>query len=218
MTAPDIIRSLVDHFDSNRDQLVSPSYNEAQIRREFIDPFFNALGWDIDNRQGAAEAYKDVIHEDAIRIGSATKAPDYAFRIGGTRKFFVEAKKPAVNIREDAGPAFQLRRYAWSAKLPVSILTDFDELAVYDCRIKPNKADKSSTARIKYLTYKDYIPHWEEIHSIFSRDAVWKGSFDKYVVGTKGKKGSDEVDDAFLKEIESWRDVLAETSHFAIPS
>src|SRR3989304_7772548 len=83
------------------------------------------------------DAYKDVIHEDAIKIGGYTKAPDYCFRIGGTRKFFVEAKKPAVDIRQDASPAFQLRRYAWSAQLPLSILTDFEEFAVYDCRIKP---------------------------------------------------------------------------------
>jgi hypothetical protein len=81
MTAPDVIQSLVDLFDTNRDQLVLPSYNETQIRREFIDPFFNALGWDIDNKQGTAEAYKDVVHEDAIKIGSATKAPDYSFVI-----------------------------------------------------------------------------------------------------------------------------------------
>jgi hypothetical protein len=59
------------------------------------------LGWDINNRQGYAEAYKDVIYEDAIKIGKATKAPDYCFRIGGTRKFFVEAKKPAVNLMVD---------------------------------------------------------------------------------------------------------------------
>ena len=209
MEAPEIIHSLVDRFDSSRDQYTSPSYNETQIRREFIDPFFNALGWDIDNKQGHAEGYKDVVHEDAIKVGSATKAPDYSFRIGGTRKFFVEAKKPAVNIKEDIAPAFQLRRYAWSAKLPLSILTDFDELAVYDCRVKPIKTDKSSAARIQYLTYKDYIPHWEEIYSVFSRDAVWKGSFDKYAVEKKGKKGTEEVDDAFLKEIESWRDILA---------
>jgi len=71
------------------------SYNETQIRREFIDPLFKALGWDIDNQQGHAEAYKDVIHEDAIKVGGATKAPDYCFRIGGVRKFFVEAKKPS---------------------------------------------------------------------------------------------------------------------------
>jgi len=35
------------------------------------------------------------------------------------------------------------------------------------------------------------------------------GSFDKYAESAKGKKGTTEVDDAFLKEIESWRDQLA---------
>jgi len=68
-----------------------------------------------------------VIHEDAIKVGSATKAPDYAFRIGGTRKFFVEAKRPSVGIKDDPEPAYQLRRYAWSAKLSLSILSDFEE-------------------------------------------------------------------------------------------
>ena len=66
--------------------------------------------------------------------GAAESAPDYAFRIGETRKFFAEAKKPGVDLKTDAGPAYQLRRYAWSAKLPFSLLTDFEELAVYDCR------------------------------------------------------------------------------------
>jgi len=53
------------------------------------------------NRAGYAEAYKEVIHEDAIKIGQETKAPDYCFRIGGTRKFFLEAKKPSVYIKEE---------------------------------------------------------------------------------------------------------------------
>ena len=34
---------------------------------EFLDPFFKALGWDINNEQGYAEAYKDVVREDAIK-------------------------------------------------------------------------------------------------------------------------------------------------------
>lgn len=49
-------------------------------------------------------------------------------------------------------PAFQLRRYAWSAKLPLSILTNFEAFAVYDCRIKPDQADRASTARLMRLT------------------------------------------------------------------
>ena len=209
MSAPDIIKQLVERFENNREAYGSSKYNETQARREFIDPFFKALGWDVDNEQGWAEQYKDVIHEDSLEIEGETKAPDYAFRVGGVRKFFVEAKKPYINIQSDIHPAFQLRRYAWSAKLPLSILTDFEEFAVYDCRPKPDKRDKASTSRVMLYTYKDYLEKWDEIAAVFSRDAILKGSFDKFAEGTKGKKGTAEVDDAFLAEIERWRDLLA---------
>jgi hypothetical protein len=147
MAAPTEIRNLVERFEQHAESYRSGNYNEAQLRKEFVDPMFKALGWDMDNLSGYAEAYKDVIHEDAIKIGGATKAPDYCFRIGGTRKFFLEAKKPSVDIKSDAHPAFQLRRYAWSAKLPLSILTDFEEFAVYDCRVEPALNDKAGRTR-----------------------------------------------------------------------
>ena len=137
-----MISDLVERFDQQGEAYKSGQYNEAQLRKEFIDPMFKALGWDMENVSGYAEAYKDVIHEDAIKIGGATKAPDYCFRIGGTPKFYLEAKKPAVNIKEGGAPAFQLRRYAWTAKMPLSILTNFQELAVYDSRVKPAQSDR----------------------------------------------------------------------------
>ncbi|REK21897.1 MAG: restriction endonuclease subunit M, partial [Planctomycetota bacterium] len=209
MPAPPEVLELVARFRDHRDSYLDPKYNETQLRREFVDPLFVALGWDVDNRQGYAEAYKEVVHEASIKIGESTKAPDYSFGIGGLRKFFVETKKPSVNINKDTDPAYQLRRYAWSAKLPLSILTDFEELAVYDGRVRPEKKDKASTARTKYITYEEYDDRWEEIAEIFSRDAVLKGSFDKYAESTKKKRGTAEVDDAFLKEIEKWRHDLA---------
>ncbi|MBF0229440.1 MAG: Eco57I restriction-modification methylase domain-containing protein [Desulfamplus sp.] len=209
MTVPEKIKTLVETFHSNLESYKHGNYNETQVRREFIDPFFEELGWDITNKNGYSEAYKDVIHEDAIKIGGITKAPDYCFRIGGVRKFFLEAKKPAVNIKDDIHPAYQLRRYGWSAKLPLSILTDFEELAVYDCRIKPVKTDKASHSRIIYMKYTDYVERWNEIKNIFSREAILKGSFDKYAQSQKTKRGTTEVDTAFLQEIERWRDLLA---------
>jgi hypothetical protein len=209
MPAPPSILELVARFDTNRSAYHAPQYNETQLRREFLDPFFAALGWDVDNTQGYAEAYKDVVHEDTIKVGGATKAPDYSFRIGGVRKFFVEAKKPAINLKEDTRPAFQLRRYAWSAKLPLSILTDFEEFAVYDCRIPPQESDKAAIARTLFLGYQDYAARWDEIAAIFSREAILKGAFDRYAEDNKAKRGTAEVDAAFLKEIETWRDALA---------
>src|SRR6266704_2336340 len=210
MGVPAEIRELTERFERNFDAYRSPQYNETQLRREFLDPFFKALGWDIDNEQGYAEAYKDVIHEDAIKVGEATKAPDYCFRIGGARKFFLEAKKPAVDIKHDVSPAFQLRRYAWTTKLPLSILSDFEEFAVYDCRVKPDQKDSAAVARILYIPCTEYAQRWDEIAGIFSRDAVLKGAFDKFAESTKAKRGTADVDDEFLKTIEGWRKDLAE--------
>jgi type I restriction-modification system DNA methylase subunit len=209
LTISPIIAELVERFQNNEKDYHASHYNEAQLRHEFLDPLFESLGWDVNNRRGYAEAYKEVIHEDAIKVKGGTKAPDYCFRIGGTRKFFVEAKRPSINIREDASPAFQLRRYAWSAKLPLSILTDFEEFAVYDCRLEPRQSDKASVARILLVKYTDYARDWENIASIFSRDAIPKGSFDRYAESTLSKKGTTEVDVAFLRVIEDWRAELA---------
>jgi type I restriction-modification system DNA methylase subunit/predicted type IV restriction endonuclease len=209
MGAPDTIKRLVDTFQRNIDVYKNDSINETQLRREFLDPFFTALGWDVENKAGYADAYKDVIHEYSLKTKDVREAPDYCFRIGGTRKFFVEAKKPSVNVKDDIHPAFQLRSYAWSAKLPLSVLTDFEEFAVYDCRIPPNKKDKASNARIMFITYDQFIDKWDEIDSIFSREAILKGSFDKYVESNKKKKGTAEVDLVFLEQMEVWRKALA---------
>ena len=209
MPVPTIISELIERFERNISSYKSGSYNETQVRLEFINPFFEALGWDVRNINGYAEAYKDVIHEYSQKTGDTVKAPDYCFRIGGTRKFFIEAKRPSVNLKDDISPAFQLRRYAWSAKLPLSVLTDFEEFAVYDCRIPPRKNDKPSTARIMYYTYKDYIEKWDEIEKVFSREEILKGSFDQYAVSAKGKRGTAEVDETFLNTIEGWRIHLA---------
>lgn len=88
------LTELIGRFERNRDSYLSSHYNETQVRREFVDPLFRLLGWDVDNTSGHAEAYKDVIHEDAIKIGGNTKAPDYCFRIGGVRKFLWKPRSP----------------------------------------------------------------------------------------------------------------------------
>ncbi|MBC7093723.1 hypothetical protein H5T53_06950 [Candidatus Bipolaricaulota bacterium] len=95
MAIPREVGELVARFERDRAAYLSDLYNETQLRREFLDPLFTALGWDVANVAGYAEAYKDVVHEDAIKVGTATKAPDYSFRVGGVRKFFVEAKAAA---------------------------------------------------------------------------------------------------------------------------
>jgi len=210
MPAPAVVLELVERYASHRDSYRSEQYKEAQLRREFLEPLFEALGWDVYNRKNYAEAYKEVIHEDAIRVGGHTKAPDSCYRAGGgKRDFFVEAKRPAIALREADSEAYQLRRYGWTVKLLVSVLANFEETAVYDSRIRPKKTDKAHAARIMLIPYTELVPRWDELVELFSPEAVRRGSLEKLVASTKVKKGTVGVDTAFLGEIESWRDVLA---------
>ncbi|MGD0535271.1 MAG: N-6 DNA methylase [Methanoregula sp.] len=211
MAVPEAIQKLVEKYTFHRDAYLrgQEKYNETQLREDFTDPFFRALGWDVNNNKGFSEAYREVLHEEPIRIRGKTQFFDYTFRIGGTRKFIVETKKPSVRIKDDADAALQLRRYAWNAKLPLSILTNFEEFAVYDCTIKPENSDAANKGRIEYFTYSELPEKWEYLESIFSQESILRGSFDKYALSNKGKKGTAGVDDDILSEIESWRDDLA---------
>jgi len=203
------LKSLVSLFSANIAQYKGGQYDEANTRADFIDKFFDLLGWDIANGQGFSESYREVVREDKVKIDGSQKAPDYCFRIGGVRKFFVEAKKPSVNVKDAAEGAYQVRRYAYTAKLPLSILTNFGEFAVYDTRIKPGKDDKASTARIFYCTFAEYEQHFDFLVNTLSKDAILKGSFDRYVEENKNKKGTSEVDAELLALVEDWRVDLA---------
>jgi hypothetical protein len=105
-TVPQVIHELVAKFTEHEEMYRRGDYNETMLRRDFLDPFFAAIGWDIENKKGYAEAFREVIHEDSLKVELSVKAPDYCFRIGGTRKFFVEAKNRPSTSRRTSLPRF----------------------------------------------------------------------------------------------------------------
>ncbi|HSQ42416.1 MAG TPA: N-6 DNA methylase [Fibrobacteraceae bacterium] len=203
------IADLCARFDKQIATYKDGNYNETQVRRDFIDPFLKALGWDVDNQQGAHEQYREVVHEDSLEIEGQRKAPDYSCRIGGNRVFFVEAKKPSVRIHEDGGPAYQVRRYGWNGKLALSILTDFEEFAVYDCTKKPKPSDKAGTCRTEYFRYTEYLQRFDFLWDTFSHEGVTQGGLLRYQQAG-AKKGTSTVDKEFLASLDAWRVMLAE--------
>ena len=209
MPLPDSVAELVARFEASRNEYHKGPYNETQTRIDYVNPLFAALGWDMSNRYGLPELLREVVHEDAIKIGGTTKAPDYSFRIGGARKFFVETKKPTVHLYLIQSPAFQLRRYGWTVKMPLSILTNFEEFAIYDTRVPPNKKDAAKTARLDYFKFTEYADRWDAMQARFSHDAVLSGAFDLYAEQARDKRISVPVDVAFLSEISGWREKLA---------
>jgi len=92
----DEIAKLCHYFATNRQSYLGPAIKEAHVRQSLIDPFFEALGWDVANRSMTAPQYREVIPEDSLDIEGQQKAPDYTFRVGTLPKFYVEAKKCGV--------------------------------------------------------------------------------------------------------------------------
>jgi type I restriction-modification system DNA methylase subunit len=211
------IDKLVERFEEHRKEYHLPDYNEQKARQDFINPFFKALGCDIDNEKGASEAYREVIYEDKVVVRGKAKAPDYGFRLAGSGKkrlFFVEAKKPSVVLKTNKESAYQLKRYGSSAQAHVSILTNFEDFIVYDCSRVPNLNDSASVARLKHIHFQDYGKEFDFIYDTFSHEAVTKGRFDKFVQSDANKKGTDTLDKRFVKSLDEWRLYLAKSIAF----
>ena len=205
------IKLLIDKFSSQINYYKSLNYNETQTRQDFINPFFSALGWDIDNTKQQLETYRDVRHEDKIKVNGHTKAPDYSFNVEGKRKFFVEAKKPAIPIKENPEPALQIRNYGWNANLNISVLTDFEEFAIYNCTKKPKTTENANAKRLKYIYYTDYLKEFDFIYDTFAYENVLAGSVENYAKSKIDFKTAEPVNVEFLKSLESWREYLATT-------
>ena len=111
-----LLQNKVDLYSANLEQYKQKSYNETQVRVDFVNSFFQLLGWDVLNENGLPQHLREVTHE-----ANVTVEEDYAFRIGTELLFYLETKKPAVDITSDILPAFQLRRYGWSGNLKISV-------------------------------------------------------------------------------------------------
>jgi hypothetical protein len=210
MTAPQCVMQLVSKFGAQRKIDTTGVFTEARVRIEFIDALFEALGWDVNNSKGLSLAYREVLREGRVLVEGNRKAPDYAFRIDGRRKFFVEARKPSANVGAGPGPAFQLRRYAWSAGLPISIVTDFEEFALYDSQPEPKAHDDAAVARLMFLGFAELAAEWDKLESLISYQAVRGGSLEKHAETSRVKRGTSEVGGIFLAELEQWRRSLAQ--------
>lgn len=208
MDKVEILKQLVNRFDSNIKEYKSNTYNEHSCRDEFINPFLEILGWDVANKKGLAPQYREVIAE---YHASSSDRPDYSLTLRGVSKFFVEAKKPHVDISKDPSPAVQARKYGWNAKHKIAVLTNFEYFIIYDTTTVPDDSDKCSVSRYRIYKYTEYVEKLDEITQLVSRNSVYSGEFDKYFSETFAGAGSQkqQVDVIFLKQINDWRIALS---------
>lgn len=209
--AKEKLEKLVNSFEKNIKFYRSEEYLEAHVRSEFIDKFLNIFSWDVNNENEYAPQYREVVFEARTNIKGVVKHPDYALCLGGNPILFIEAKPVSEKILNASDHALQLRKYAYSAKRPLSILTNFAELAVYDTRKKPDDEDEADKARIKYITYDNYLDNFDYLWDVFSYNQVVKGSIDTYFDKTDGNYYVNDIDEEILDAIEEWRVLLVKS-------
>jgi type I restriction-modification system DNA methylase subunit len=213
------VADLVQKFKRNEADHLSAIYNETLTRTEFITPLLEAFGWDVRNANRYPMALREVIEEATVEVASErfSRKPDYELRMARQRKIFVEAKKPSVHIERDSESAFQTRRYGYSASLPISILTNFHHLAIYDCLPVPLSTDEAHVARHLLVRYDQYEVRFDELWSLISRQSVYSGDFDRHFAVDATRHGAQQFDDLFLRQVRSWRERLAVDIHSNSP-
>ncbi len=201
--------SLATKFDKDKNHYLQKGYPEAQVRIDFLNPLFEALGWDIENKAQKPPHERDVIVE---LHAETSKRPDYNFRINGATKFFVEAKAPSVAL-DDINHILQAKSYAWSTKeVYFVILTDFEEFKLFDASLKPNPKypQEGLLYDFKYTQYLDNIEKlWE-----LSKERVEQGSLEALLPrDAKSKRLRIPPDKSFLEDLTGWRTELAKDVH-----
>lgn len=206
----ELVRAYAEHFAQYR----RTDYNETEVRNDFINPFFEILGWDVLNKKKLPQHLREVKHEASVYVEedgeNRKKKPDYAFHLGTEVCFFLETKKPSVNIMENKEAAFQTRRYGWNGNLKASILSNFTDMIIYDTSIRPSENDEVSKAMIAHYHYTEYVDKFIEISRLLSYASVVSGEFfeifDK-VIDTFRKEPFDKY---FLTQIKEWRYSLSQ--------
>ncbi len=237
--AYELVKERVFKFENEESFFLSSDYNETEVRQSFINPFFKALGWDVDSLNSKDVFSREVRVEKGQKQNesSSKKRADYAFYCApdckeGQEVFFVEAKKPSRVLNQNKDDYFQTANYGFYSRTGISILFDFQEFIIIDCRVKPDKA-VILQHQIKYYNYKQFLDFgtFTEIYNIFSRDAVHKGNLQRYIESLPPPKISGKtrqiylnfgfkknIDNEFLNFIEQSRIDLAEAIFHCQPT
>ncbi len=112
MNRKDKFSALISRFLEARNNGLLHSASEETIRM-WINDMLEVVGWDVNNtRQVMQERTLERSERKRLHdISSRYIKPDYTMMNGTTRLFFIDAKKQAVDIKNDKNVAFQIRSY-----------------------------------------------------------------------------------------------------------
>lgn len=177
MQGKDKLIDLVQRYQVAKSAGQLENSSEATMRA-WIDELLSVFGWDVQNTQQVlTEHTLGRSEKEKLRdIGSTNTRPDYTLVNGSVMLTFVDAKSLAVNIDTDKDAAFQIRSYGWSIGSPFSIITNFEQLAIYDCSVMPSVFDETDYARIHFYDYSQFVEKYDTLKIYLSRENIIEGN------------------------------------------
>jgi hypothetical protein len=131
------VQHLVEKFNREQAAGVINQYNESETKTGFIEPMLQALGWNTQDRN-------EVGLEEKISRGRV----DYSLKIKGSAKIYIEAKPPRARLTKPEAIS-QAITYGYNKRsVPWVLLTDFQELRLFDVTIRPNKRNLEAGLRM----------------------------------------------------------------------
>ncbi|MGN0028292.1 MAG: Eco57I restriction-modification methylase domain-containing protein [Marinilabiliaceae bacterium] len=175
--------------------------------RAWINQMLGIFGWDVKNTSHVQQEIplEPTERQSLNEIGSTNTRPDYTLVNGRVRLFFLDAKKRAVCIKDDKNVAFQIRSYGWSVGAKYSVVTNMDELAVYDCAAMPRHSDNANFARSVYLKVEDYADNFDMICGFLGRKEAIENN------ANAGFSAKDSIDRNFAEALSGIRLSLAQS-------
>lgn len=210
------VSELVERYRRVRTELRSPAsgFTETDTRNQYLDQLLSALGWDVKNEAGNFRSKMEVVTErsETLKEGRGIGRPDYKLRIGGIDFMPVEAKKVSANL-DDAKLSRQARSYGWSLSLPASVLSNFEELVIFDTTFAPQIEDGAMVARLPdgVFHFEEFVTRFDDLWRLLSFDSLNSHGLEGIFNYESPPKGESPFDRAFLADFRRWRLALAES-------
>jgi len=190
------VQQLVEKFQHEQAAGVIGQYNESETKTGFIEPLLQALGWNTQDRN-------EVGLEEKISGGRV----DYSLKIRGSPKIYIEAKPPRAKLTKTEAIS-QAITYGYNKRsVQWVLLTDFQELRLFDVTIRPNRRNLEAGLRMD-LTYDRFLERFDDLW-LLSKESVESGLLDRSLLSKKLDRLRRPVDKEILEDMKRWREVLA---------
>lgn len=198
---------IIQKFEKKREFYTTGNATGEVIESDLIDPFFEALGWDVHNTDRSYLYARDVIPFAKRKVGVFDQYINYAFQVDGVTRFYATAIPGYVDTNH-RWYVFQLKRVAWSSGVPIAVITNFRDIRVFDTRIKPD-IQQPEAGELLHIQSSDYSASFQKLWTTFSKPAVVGGSLSKLLSDSRTTMERESMDKAFLQDWDGYRLKLA---------